>query len=1012
MGNQPSTEVKQDESDGAEEDLQESQQSPSTPSYPRAKEPSAVPCSPGIVYSSQVPASAIRPIPPFRPKPQLHELHESDLNVPSSPILPPLPPPTMSSATRDKKLEVPESPQYKQENSTPSNKSKKSKSRRSKKRSSISHPESSIKSSGSNHAQNGVSEINDINNVDDMNDNTSAIGDVDSHKGPKRRRRKAKKGLKKEQWPASPDLGNNEPSSDPAEQPRSVDIIKTHDTAQNPFLSLRPKSNTTVDSTPPNDSSKKRKATNSGSKSRKKSKRNSGGNMLINGTPFSSLAESLYAGRKNGDRIESSDNESANENAQATSPSYPQSRQDLVESIPNTNTDVADPNVVSDDEMEVDPIRDRSISHNEDQDEPDDASSNGGGSPLNKPRVEGGDSGDDRSGAFEGSEQENVGEENEDGSTSEAVQTHNETVNDKVELMDGAEGDDGSSFVSRPKSSTRKRFVKPTFYERLSEGDANGTIDHASSSPSSKSTKKKQPKISTMLRGNTEDSPAPKASTSKRRSVTKKVKKSQPTKFVKGQFSETEIRDITRAVERWRDHHNMTQFEVNALIQGNPQEVLSSDFWARVIATCPERARQKVINLCRRKFHNFVARGTWTPEQHEELTQLWEEHGNKYSLLGKLINRHPEDVRDRVRNYVVCGNSRRVDPWTLEEEERLQSIVTEALESIKEHRLNGHINSIEADEDLIDWQRVSERMDRTRSRLQCISKWKKISNRPSEAGIDGSGTLTVDQIIQQARDEVVDLSNHERYSIIKAIRASNVNAESRIPWAKVRTEHLDNKWTRPVIMLAWYRLKHLVPDWHIMSIPEIIMQLIRRYNETHALEFPSDDDYDLDAEFDEMVRKIKKILKVHRSQPKTPQTVIKTDDDEDEESQEEVESDQESEAAHAAEDDIEDDSQQDDESNGQSKDGDVSMRDEPVHGSDDNVDLGHNNEDDLPDFKPRKTPQSRKRFRSSSKHRAATPHKIKSQRTVVDESSEDEQVPDDEASSDTNASEVESIPAR
>ncbi|KAH7029291.1 uncharacterized protein B0I36DRAFT_244375, partial [Microdochium trichocladiopsis] len=167
----------------------------------------------------------------------------------------------------------------------------------------------------------------------------------------------------------------------------------------------------------------------------------------------------------------------------------------------------------------------------------------------------------------------------------------------------------------------------------------------------------------------------------------------------------------------------MSQFEINAFIHGNPKDVNSSEFWNRVISTCPNRRRQKVINQCRRKFHNFVARGTWTPEQHDELSKMWEMHGNKYTLIGSLINRHPEDVRDRIRNYVVCGDNRRKDAWSQEEEDRLANIVAEAIDTIRRMREKGESNSAATDEELVDWQMVSEKMDRTRSRLQCITKW-------------------------------------------------------------------------------------------------------------------------------------------------------------------------------------------------------------------------------------------------------------------------------------------------
>ncbi|KAI1082508.1 hypothetical protein F5B20DRAFT_531572 [Whalleya microplaca] len=447
--------------------------------------------------------------------------------------------------------------------------------------------------------------------------------------------------------------------------------------------------------------------------------------------------------------------------------------------------------------------------------------------------------------------------------------------------------------------STRKRFAKLPFYSRTPAGATENSHEQASPAAAAASRrgpsqqhktelddnvsagpsnaaqkgKRRQPKISTMLKGKTEDSPDPEPSLRPNRQIARQ--KLRPEEIVKGPFSEFEIRNISQAVERWRDDHEMTQFQINELIQGTPREMKSSEFWDYVSATCANRKRQKVINQCRRKYHNFVARATWTPEQQEELKDMYEKHGNKYALIGKLINRHPEDVRDRIRNYVVCGDKRRTDPWDQGEIDMLTNIVLEAIEAIQKHHADKGTVYPGPEDDLVDWQIVSEKMGRTRSRLQCIQKWKTIKAQIEGGSVDGE-ILSVDEIVQRARDEAAEMLSRDRYRIVKAVRACDVNADSRIPWAKIKAKKLHDQWSRPTLMLVWYRLKLSIPDWKTMTVPQIADQLLAQYRETRELAFP--DDVDPGGEYAEIEHKVKKIMKFNRA-PKSPYFVVKSEDD-------------------------------------------------------------------------------------------------------------------------------------
>ncbi|KAI1139353.1 hypothetical protein F5Y05DRAFT_345577 [Hypoxylon sp. FL0543] len=1035
MGNILKTEVKA-ESDGSEENIKSS---PPHSSYPRSHEehpgPSSPPHQPDILFSDQITSTGRRPLPlfprskrPVDPIPlgrhtQLHRdivASATKGNIPSSP---PLTPTFMASPTQSFKREVPESPNYNQQMSTPTRRSTKTKKRRSRHRSSLN---SQAHANNTKISHNGASSTNGVPAMDG-----GLIQDEQQElKGSKDKRNK------EESPEASPNVGNGQVVSDSAE---------VHGAQQDFPSTWGPTNGIASVSTPPDaPSSKKRKTAESGSRRRRKKHKNAynGDNDAENTTSFSGLAERLYAGRKNPGLSTSSVIGSVNDIVREEATGYNEEPTTHAPSAssPNVNDShgdskkVANAITASDDEMDLDynPL-DKDQSDNQDQNVSED-------SKYNR------DSYDEQN--------ESASGVNSAPSSGDASKNVHRPEMDQDSTNDPEHNHSNIADRLPKKGSARKRVAKQTFFDRTGERNTNGTKDHASSSSPvagpSKVASKKQLKVSAMLKGHPEDSPEPQVSSS-RQLATPKTKNSYPHQLIKGQFSEFELRNITQAVERWRDEHNLTQVEVNDLIQGNPKEVGSHQFWSRIAATCPNRSRQKVINQCRRKFHNFVARGTWTPEQQEELKRMWEMHGNKFSIIGKLINRHPEDVRDRIRNYVVCGENRRVDPWTQEEEAKLQSIISDALRIIRSQRQDKRRKTQEPDEDLIDWQRVSELMDRTRSRLQCIQKWKLMNRQQANRGsIDGGEVLPVDQIIQNARDEAGTLSSRERYRIVKAIRACDVNSDSRIPWAKVRSQHLNDQWSRPTLMVVWSRLKHSIPDWNVMSVPEVIHRLSKKYHETRQLEYPSEDDYDPNAEYTEIERKVNRMLKVHHRTPKTPNTVIKTDDEEEGGSTEDKVEDEEDGGAESNEgsgdEDIKMDSEdenefkQDDRQHHEQKENDKASSDQSEsHGSlvedgiddesDGSVDLGNNvdhasirressiDAPSITDFKSKKTPSSARRYGSSAKTtkvQSVTPSKRRSTRMVIDESSDEEQAPDaeDDLSSDTNASDVESIPAR
>ncbi|POR35530.1 RNA polymerase I termination factor [Tolypocladium paradoxum] len=426
--------------------------------------------------------------------------------------------------------------------------------------------------------------------------------------------------------------------------------------------------------------------------------------------------------------------------------------------------------------------------------------------------------------------------------------------------------------------STRKK-AKPTFFEQppvedAADGDG-GNRDALEDLPSptavspkprnrvkaatkktAKGRKPKREKLSQSMRGGSDDEAGGDGG------EPHQTRRNRLIGYTQGRFTDDELARIASAVERFRVENGTTQEEVNEMIQapgGTTAGDAHAQLWVRIFAECPDRHRQKVINITRKKFHNFVARGTWTLEQDTELSELIGVHGQKWSRIAAIINRHPEDLRDRYRNYLVCGPNQRKDSWDEAEEANLTQYVIDSMHTIDHLRVtepNHHLLTRSYDE-LIDWQGISERMNRTRSRLQCITKWKSLNIRTNgkDKLISNEPDSQISFRLEKARRQLSAMPEEEKFRLLLAIQGTAVGKDGKIPWPKLVDKRFRNQWHRTTQALLWRRLKQAVPDWETQTTRDCAQYLIERYNQTGELPEVDVDSYD-DTQEMELIKSI------------------------------------------------------------------------------------------------------------------------------------------------------------
>lgn len=331
------------------------------------------------------------------------------------------------------------------------------------------------------------------------------------------------------------------------------------------------------------------------------------------------------------------------------------------------------------------------------------------------------------------------------------------------------------------------------------------------------------------------------------KSASKTSQPRAPATTGRGRLSIEEIEAITTAVETYSYQNDLTQVEINDLIQkGAKTDDLG--LWKHIYEEVPNIPRRQIQQLCRRKFHNFEARGSWTDEQDQELREAYEKHPNKWKQIGETVHRFPEDCRDRWRNYLVCGDNMRKDAWDKEEEERFKEVVQECIEMVREMKRvsTDPRDKAKSDDSLVDWNVVSQKMDHTRSRLQCINKWKKIKDREEVIVDDPVLAKPISETwrIEEAEHVARKMKAKEKLLLLYAVRESGAGREGKIPWKRVQ-EDVPGKPRKMAMRVAFRQMRQHIEDNEDMALQDIVDLLIDAFEASVPSEpLGFDDDFE------------------------------------------------------------------------------------------------------------------------------------------------------------------------
>ena len=98
--------------------------------------------------------------------------------------------------------------------------------------------------------------------------------------------------------------------------------------------------------------------------------------------------------------------------------------------------------------------------------------------------------------------------------------------------------------------------------------------------------------------------------------------------------------------------------------------------------------------------------------------------------------------------------------------------------------------------------------------------------------------------------------------ILKGVKSHKPKTGTDIPWAEVQESKYGRKWSRPALVLAWYRLLNAVPDAMALNIRDALAYLMGRLEDDRELPVKKADErlaqglYDMETFFPYLIKAV------------------------------------------------------------------------------------------------------------------------------------------------------------
>ncbi|CAD8176441.1 unnamed protein product [Paramecium octaurelia] len=153
----------------------------------------------------------------------------------------------------------------------------------------------------------------------------------------------------------------------------------------------------------------------------------------------------------------------------------------------------------------------------------------------------------------------------------------------------------------------------------------------------------------------------------------KKNEKKAPMK--QGKFTEEEIEKVKESLISYALSQNLSE-EQFADLFSNSQKTTMPKAWLQIAKVLPERSVDSVYKFIKARFNPDNYQGHWTKEEEQHLLQLINQFGRNYTQISKILNRTPQNIRDKYRQLGDHNHELRELVWTLGEAVHLLRLIS------------------------------------------------------------------------------------------------------------------------------------------------------------------------------------------------------------------------------------------------------------------------------------------------------------------------------------------------